>query len=149
MFSDQSISHTSHACYLYSRSDPFWFLHSNKVWWRTSTMKNLTMLLYPSCYHFLSFRFKYSCVIPLSNTLSPRSSSMREIKFRTHRRKQVTFQFRMYIPIFVCVCGRQEAKYCFECSKHSQLRVHIFPNCALSVFVQYVCRTLWTCTAYL
>jgi hypothetical protein len=30
-FSDQSISHTSHVCYLYSRCDSFWFQHPKKL----------------------------------------------------------------------------------------------------------------------
>jgi hypothetical protein len=110
----------------------FWILFTRTL----CTTKHLTMLFYPSSRHFLSFRFKYLSAIPLSNTLSPRSPLDKRAQV-PHTEKTTGDISILYSHLSLYVC-----------SKHSQLRVNIFPIWALRVFIRQVCMT-WSGTAYL
>jgi hypothetical protein len=49
-----------HACYMPCPSHPPWLDHSNYTWQRVQAMKLLIMQFFPTSYHFMLLRSKYS-----------------------------------------------------------------------------------------
>jgi hypothetical protein len=48
------------ACYALRSSRTTWPEHSNYIWWRVHVIKLLVTQFFPTSYHFIPFRYKYS-----------------------------------------------------------------------------------------